>query len=84
MLLENDGGVSLLSDNDVYDNLAIHAAAAAGHVECVRILMDAAATANESLLTKNQMVDKKNEDEQTPLHLASTNGWTHVVDLVLK
>ena len=59
--------------NDQYDNLPIHIAAEKGNVECVKILLDAGSE-----------IDNKNEDEQTPLHLAAINGRPRVVELILE
>ena len=56
-------GRELLEVNDQYDNLPIHIASQCGNVECVKQLLEAGAD-----------VDNKNEDEMTPLHLASIYG----------
>ena len=72
-ILESPEGKELLSVNDQYDNLPIHVASRMGNVDCVRLLLDAGAD-----------IDNKNEDEQTPLHLAAMNGRTRVVELILR
>jgi len=73
VILADEMGRELLDANDVYDNLPIHAASAAGNAECVRILLEAGAD-----------VDNKNEDERTPLHLAAINGRSRVAEIILK
>ena len=72
-ILESPEGKELLSVNDQYDNLPIHVASKMGNVDCVQKLLDAGAD-----------IDNKNEDEQTPLHLAAINGRTRVVELILR
>ena len=59
--------------NDQYDNLPIHVASAMGNLECVALLIEAGSD-----------IDNKNEDEQTPLHLAALNGRYKVVEYILK
>ena len=72
-ILESPEGKELLSVNDQYDNLPIHVASKMGNVDCVRRLHDAGAD-----------IDNKNEDEQTPLHLAAMNGRIRVVEYILR
>ena len=53
----------LLECGDRFDNTPLHVAAAKGHLEVVKIL-----------LSKEPDVDRKNEDEQTPLLVAAREG----------
>ena len=65
LLLANKGAALLLSTNDRWDNTPLHTASAKGHLEAVVALIEAGA-----------QIDNKNEDEQTPLHVAAKNGKT--------
>ena len=63
----------MLEVDDRYDNGPLHMACERGFVEIAVALLDAGAD-----------VDNKNEDEQTPLHLAAKNGRTKIVKELLK
>ena len=63
-------GRDLLELNDHNDNLPIHIACAEGNYDCAKALIEAGAD-----------VDNKNEDEQTPLHLAAIHGKVKVKQL---
>ena len=65
ILLESEGASSLLSSNDRWDNTPLHTASAKGHLQALVALLEAGA-----------QIDNKNEDEQTPLHIAAKNGKT--------
>ena len=56
---------SLLSSNDRWDNTPLHTASAKGHLQALVALLEAGA-----------QIDNKNEDEQTPLHIAAKHGKT--------
>ncbi len=58
---------------DQYDNLPIHVAAEMGHLDCIELLLD-----------HGSPLDRKNEDEQTALHLAAAHGRTDVVEKLLE
>ncbi|TRY67514.1 hypothetical protein TCAL_06427 [Tigriopus californicus] len=73
LILKNHRGTELMFLNDQSDNLPIHAACAKGNLDCVLLLGDLGAD-----------IDNKNEDEQTPLHLAAINGHFKVVELIVK
>lgn len=73
LILKNHRGMELMFLNDQYDNLPIHAACAKGNLDCVVLLGDRGAD-----------IDNKNEDEQTPLHLAATNGHFKVVEVIVQ
>ncbi|XP_013386790.1 transient receptor potential cation channel subfamily A member 1 homolog, partial [Lingula anatina] len=60
VLLKNPKVTKLIDEPDRYGNTPLHIAAQLGHINCVKLLME-----------HNAMVDDKNEDEQTPLHLAA-------------
>ena len=49
--------------NDRWDNTPLHIASSKGFLDCAMALIDAGA-----------QIDNKNEDEQTPLHLAAKFG----------
>ena len=53
----------MFSVNDRWDNTPLHIACSKGHLDCAVALIDAGA-----------QIDNKNEDEQTPLHLAAKGG----------
>ena len=53
----------LLECGDRFDNTPLHVAAMKGHIEIV-----------EMLLEKTVDIDRKNEDEQTPLLVAAKEG----------
>ena len=53
----------MIEVNDRYDNTPLHIACSKGYLEVAEALLDAGA-----------QIDNKNEDEQTPLHLASKFG----------
>ena len=63
VLLKQPFLTELLELNDRSDNTPLHRACSKGHLEVAVALMTAGA-----------QVDNKNEDEQTPLHLASRYG----------
>ena len=63
VILSNPEGIELLETANVYDNSPMHTAAEEGHLESVKLLIQAGCK-----------IDRKNEDEQTPLHLATING----------
>lgn len=73
ILLHHQRGRNLLEVNDQFDNLPIHISCAKGSVESVKLLLEAGSD-----------IDNKNEDEQTPLHLAAINGRPKVCKLILK
>ena len=74
--MESEEGNDLLEVADQYDNLPIHAAAEEGHLEAVKVLIEH--NPSPHLLSPN------NEDEQTPIHLATINGRVDVVEELLK
>ena len=53
----------LLDRNDRWDNTALHIASIRGNLDIVTALIEAGA-----------QIDNKNEDEQTPLHVAAKHG----------
>ena len=53
----------MLECGDRFDNTPLHVAAMKGHIEIV-----------EMLLEKTVDIDRKNEDEQTPLLVAAKEG----------
>ena len=57
-------GLELLEVCDQYDNLPIHVAATEGHLEIFRLLFQHGP----------HLIERKNEDEMTPMHLAAING----------
>ena len=60
----------LLESGDRFDNTPLHVAAMKGHLEIVQMLLNKVAD-----------VDRKNEDEQTPLLVAAREGRPrHVLD----
>lgn len=65
ILLESGRASSLLSSNDRWDNTPLHTASAKGHLQALVTLLEAGA-----------QIDNKNEEEQTPLHIAAKNGKT--------
>eukprot|EP00095_Tigriopus_kingsejongensis_P005747 maker-scaffold28_size608977-snap-gene-2.12 protein:Tk05747 transcript:maker-scaffold28_size608977-snap-gene-2.12-mRNA-1 annotation:"transient receptor potential cation channel subfamily a member 1-like protein" len=73
VLLADPRSKKLLDACDRYDNSPLHAAANKGFLEVVIALLRAGADA-----------DNKNEDEQTPLHLAAREGRTRICKEILK
>ena len=63
ILLKQSGIKDVFSVNDRWDNTPLHIACSKGHLDCAVALIDAGA-----------QIDNKNEDEQTPLHLAAKGG----------
>ena len=57
---------------DKHGCVALHRAAENGHLECVELLLNAAADINI-----------QNHDKETPLHLATRNGHSSVVTLLI-
>ena len=62
-LLKTGVRAELLNRNDRWDNTALHIASIRGHLDIVTALIEAGA-----------QIDNKNEDEQTPLHVAAKHG----------
>ena len=62
-LLKTGVRAELLERNDRWDNTALHIASIRGHLDIVTALIEAGA-----------QIDNKNEDEQTPLHVAAKHG----------
>ena len=62
-LLKTGARAELLERNDRWDNTALHIASIRGHLDIVTALIEAGA-----------QIDNKNEDEQTPLHVAAKHG----------
>ena len=67
--------VSLLQQNDQYDNTPLHLAAEKGQTESVRELLEDSYGVD---------IDNKNEDERTPCHLAARHGHVDIIKLILK
>ena len=63
ILLKQKNIIKMIEVNDRYDNTPLHIACSKGYLEVAEALLDAGA-----------QIDNKNEDEQTPLHLASKFG----------
>ena len=63
ILLKQKHIKKMIEVNDRYDNTPLHIACSKGYLEVAEALLDAGA-----------QIDNKNEDEQTPLHLASKFG----------
>ena len=75
-MIENyPDSLSLLHQNDQFDNTPLHIAARYGQVEVVKELL------NEEYGVD---VDNKNEDERTPCHLAARHGHVDVLKLILE
>ena len=72
-LLGSAEGRDLIEVTDQFDNLPIHVAAKEGNLETVKILIDAGSS-----------IDRKNEDEQTPMHMAAIHGRVDVVEELVK
>ena len=62
----------LMRRNDRWDNTAIHIASSSGNLDIVIALIEAGA-----------QIDNKNEDEQTPVHLAAKHGQLKVLKYIL-
>ena len=62
----------LMRRNDRWDNTAIHVASSGGNLDIVMALIEAGA-----------QIDNKNEDEQTPVHLAAKHGRLKVLKYIL-
>lgn len=58
---------------DHRENVPLHVAAQRGNYECVELLVQAGAD-----------MGSKNEDEQTPMHLAAIEGREEVIKYFLK
>ena len=67
--------LSLLYQNDQFDNTPLHIAARNGQVEAVKELLKEEYGVD---------VDNKNEDERTPCHLAARYGHVDVLKLILE
>ena len=67
--------VSLLQQNDQFDNTPLHLAAEKGQTEAVRELLEEEYGVD---------IDNKNEDERTPCHLAARNGHVDILKLIIK
>ncbi|XP_035826279.1 transient receptor potential cation channel subfamily A member 1 homolog [Aplysia californica] len=63
----------LVNDCDCYDNSPLHVASENGFLEITQCLLDSGAD-----------LDDKNEEEQTPLHLAAKYGRTNIVRELIK
>ena len=69
----NSGKISqLVNANDQYDNIPLHVACELGFLDTVKILLELGSD-----------IDNKNEDEQTPFHLAAAQGHKEVVQCLL-
>eukprot|EP00094_Tigriopus_californicus_P006606 TCALIF_06362-PA protein Name:"Similar to trpa-1 Transient receptor potential cation channel subfamily A member 1 homolog (Caenorhabditis elegans)" AED:0.12 eAED:0.12 QI:8/0.6/0.31/0.93/1/1/16/267/1355 len=73
VLLKDKRSRKLLDACDRYDNSPLHASARKGYLDIVIALLEAGGD-----------VDNKNEDEQTPLHLAAAEGRTRICKEILK
>ena len=62
----------MVNENDQLDNTPLHLACSAGHLESVKVLIQAGAES-----------DNKNEDEKTPFHMAAERGHVDVVEYIL-
>ncbi|XP_071957076.1 transient receptor potential cation channel subfamily A member 1-like isoform X2 [Antedon mediterranea] len=62
-LLKHPKAKNLLEESDRYDNGPLHIAAKNGYLPIVKLLIESGAD-----------IDAKNEEEQTPAHLAALNG----------
>ena len=62
----------MVNENDQLDNTPLHLACAAGHLDSVKVLIEAGADS-----------DNKNEDEKTPFHMAAERGHVEVVEFIL-
>ena len=62
-LLKTGVRAELLNKNNRWDNTAQHIASFRGHLDIVTLCIEAGA-----------QIDNKNEDEQTPLHVAAKHG----------
>ena len=65
MLLRHCQAPSLVDFSDKYDNSPLHLACRQGYLAIARALLEA-----------GSRIDNKNEDEQTPLHVAAKYGRT--------
>lgn len=72
-MLNDKRSRKLLDACDRYDNSPLHASAQKGYLDIVIALLEAGGD-----------VDNKNEDEQTPLHLAAAEGRTRICKEILK
>lgn len=63
VLLKDSHCAELVDVSDRYDNSPLHEAARHGYINIIRLLLKA-----------GSVVDNKNEDEETALHVASEHG----------
>lgn len=74
-LLKTPGANALLPDTDKQNKTALHYAAAGGHAECIKLLI-------EHLDTTNNLLSLRDSNGKTPLHVAAEKGQAEVIDLL--